>query len=165
MRTHVRATAPRVGALIAAGSVVVHEGRHMICGHPQLGMFGPLVAVGLALAVGSWIASSERATTWRMTTVALLAIFMVQESFEVAVAGGAIDRGAWIALPLAIAIGGLIALVLRSARAVEGGIRPWSPVAYEFSPARRIAVPAPVSRRLDAPLARLLAGRAPPLAS
>jgi hypothetical protein len=165
MPTRQRATPPRVGALIAAGSVVVHEGRHIIGGHPQLGMFGPLVAVALALVVGNWIASSARATSWRMTTVALLAIFMVQESFEVALAGGAVDRGAWIALPLAVAIGGLIALLLRSARAVEGGIRPWSPVAFEFPPARRIAVPAPVSRRLGAPLARLLAGRAPPLAS
>jgi hypothetical protein len=165
MSTRVRATSPRAGALIAAGSVVVHEGRHIMCGQAELGMFGPLVAVALALAAGSWIASSERATTWRSMTVALMAIFLVQESFEVVRDGGTIDRGAWIALPLAVVIGGLIALVLRGARAVEGGIRPWSPVAFESSPARQVTLPLVADVRRLAPLARLLAGRAPPLAS
>ena len=153
----------RSGALIAAGSIVVHEGRHLICGHPQLGMFGPLVAIALALVVGTWL--QHRASSWAAATVALLGIFVVQESFEVAVTGNAVDAGAWIALPLAVAIGGLIALVLRGARAVERGIRPWSPVAFEAAPAARVAVPPPASVPALAPLARLLAGRAPPLAS
>jgi hypothetical protein len=153
----------RVGALIAAGSVVVHEGRHVFSGDPQLGMFGPLVAVALALAVGSWI--GQRAATWRLTTVLLLAIFATQESFELAVTGNPVDRGAWVALPLAVAIGGLIALLLRGARAVERGIRPWSPVALVPATTPAFTVPAAASVRPLAPLARLLAGRAPPLAS
>jgi hypothetical protein len=153
----------RVGALIAAGSVVVHEGRHVLSGDPQLGMFGPLVAIALALAVGTWI--GDRAATWRLTTVALLAIFALQESVEVAVSGDAVDGGAWFALPLAVAIGGLIALLLRGARAVERGIRPWSPVAFVPAPTPTFAVPPPACVRPLAPLARLLAGRAPPLAS
>jgi hypothetical protein len=113
------------------------------------------------------------APTWRAASLALVAIYVVQESLEGALAGGhpagiaaVFAGGGWTALPLALLIGGLIALLTRGARAAEGALHPWLAVVLVARPARSLVATATSSacpRRT--PLARLLAGRGPPLAS
>ncbi len=101
--------------------------------------------------------------------VAVLAIYVGQEAFEGILApghaggfAGIFEEGGWLAIPLA-ALGGL--LVALALRAGEGSLAARLPLGLR--PARRVAdrMPAPraPSPRRLAPLAALLAGRAPPL--
>ena len=177
----------RASALLAAGSLAVHELRYVagygepaaVGGHGYLAVVAPLDAIVLAAACGAWIANVGRTArpaaraslTWAGATGVLLAVFTVQESLEALTAGGhpgLLAHGGWLALPLAIAVGGLVALALCGAAAAEGAAaeaaRPWSPLAAGAAPPPAdLTLPSPATA---APrprvLARRLAGRAPP---
>jgi hypothetical protein len=180
----------RAGALLAAGSLAVHELRYIVGygepaavgGHGYLAVVAPIVALALALACGLWIARLGRAVapatrgplTWAASTAVLVGVFLAQESVEALTAAGhpgLFAHGGWLALPIAVAVGGMVALVLCGARVADDAAaavsRPFSPLAaagdrlpIDFAlPSLPPAVPRP---RV---IARRLAGRAPPVAS
>src|SRR5512139_3019868 len=137
----------RAGALLAAGSLAVHELRFMagyggdgaVSGHGYLAWLAPLIALMLAAGFGVWLAHIGRrdagrgaSLTWLGASVALLATYAVQETVEGLRAAdhpGLLAHGGWIAAPIALAVGGLVALLLRGARAADraAGVaaRPW----------------------------------------
>ena len=115
---------------------------------------------------------SGTARIWALCALLLLGLYCAQELTEGALAAGhagglagVAGSGGWLALPLAIAVGGILALMLRAGDALVqllSGLR-----------SRRRVAPAPRSTRLaSAPRSdwRLAgrfgvsAGRAPPLA-
>ena len=156
-------------------------------GHGYLQALTPLIVLAAALSLGGWLARLARAwrsgepdrgtgrrlaVLWALTSTGLLAIYVGQESLEALLAAGhpqgpaAIlgDGGLW-AVPAAIVIGGLLALVVREGRALVGRVarlgRRRSPLARERAP-RLVRRPAAVALPRVAPLARACAGRAPP---
>ncbi|MEA2478835.1 MAG: hypothetical protein QOJ07_757 [Thermoleophilaceae bacterium] len=188
----------RAGALVASGSFLVHEARYALGygheagaalaaqGHAYLTALSPVVAVLLALALGTWVAAAARGAApalgsrpsagpaWRSASASLVAIYVIQESLEGMLAAGhpagiagIAGHGGWTAVPLALAVGGAIALLLRGARVAQGALaRPWIPVALVPSAPPSLAVPAaPPAGARPRVLARRMAGRAPPLAS
>lgn len=111
---------------------------------------------------------------WPAASAGLLCIYAAQELLEGALAtghpagvAGLVAGGGWVAVPLAIALGALVALTLRISRALDGprrvcGLRlrltkapqpapGWVPVAYDQH--------GPLGREL----AEHLAGRGPPV--
>jgi hypothetical protein len=186
--------------LLAAGALGLHQLRYALAfgggaghalraqGHAYLGPVTAAVVAGLilALAVGlqrlaagtAGAAATHRlARLWTAAGAALLAIYAAQESIEGALAPGhpaglaaLTAHGGWIAVPLAAALGLVIALALRGARAAVETV---AAVARRLSPRRASAraaalllAPAatPVRRRRPV-LAAAAAGRAPPRAS
>jgi hypothetical protein len=157
-------------------------------GHGYLQALTPLVVLAAALGLGSWLARLAGAwrsgepdagpgrrrlvALWVLTSAGLFVIYVGQESLEALLAAGhpqglaAVlgDGGLW-AVPTAIVIGGLLALVVRGGRALVGRVarmgRRRSPVARERAP-RLVRRPAAVALPRLAPLARAAAGRAPP---
>ena len=182
----------RASAALAAAALVLHQLRYLAGygdeagqalareGHGYLAFATPLVAILLALALVelgfAWqrrqppVRPTPFRRRWAATGLALIAIYVVQESLEGALlaghpvgVAGIIGAGGWFALPLAAALGlgvalllgGTEALLLRRARRAHRLPRPSScapPPVRAWRPAR-------------APLARNLAGRSPPLAS
>ena len=155
-------------------------------GHGYLPLAGFLVAVALAAALAHLAAVVGRAirtgrhepggsgfaATWVAVTVAIAAVFLTQEAVEAALTGRAgeglsavLGSGGWMAFPLAVAIGALVALALAGARAAVAAA------------AGRAECPALPSNHADwiafglqpghppafAALAGHLSGRAPPL--
>ena len=152
-------------------------------GHAYLPFAGALAAGLLALAAGRLARGLLRArrtgaaeaepprfrVAWAGASSCLLAIYVSQELLEgVLSAGhpegiaGVLGNGGWVAVPLAVLLGALVALLLRGAGAV---------VAAAARSARRARLPrarlhAPRLRpRAAAPRSPVLARRAPPLAS
>jgi hypothetical protein len=152
-------------------------------GHSYLPSVSLAAVVLLALAVGrlllSFRAALRTATAgsappfgvlWLAAICALLAVYCSQELLEGLLATGhpvgfaalAVDGG-WSAIPLAVALGGVVALLLRGAAAAEALV-----AAYGRRASAGVARPAHARRRPDActaprtPLAANLAGRAPP---
>lgn len=155
-------------------------------GHGYLTLLVPLLALLAAAAAAQFLTALSRAgapaglertprarfgAVWLVATFALLATYAAQELLEGLATGhpdGAaalLAGGGWWALPLAVAIGLAVALLLRAATvAIEAAAR------RRGSRARRRErrPPAhPVWTDLPAPdvLGRNLAGRAPPLLS
>lgn len=190
-----RSTLLRGAALVAAGSLAVHEARYAVSygddagsvlaaqGHGYLTWIGPLVALLVAVACGVFVATlataaprrDRPATTrtgriWIAASASLTLIYLLQEILEGALSSGhpagvpgALADGGWTAVLFALAIGALIALVLRGARAAKDAVArllptlkaagaPFVSILGRCAP----AVPRP------AVLARNLAGRAPP---
>jgi hypothetical protein len=179
----------RAGAMLAAGSLAVHElrflagygGEGAVGGHSYLDWAAPLVALVLAAVCGVWLARVGRATgaqsrsalTWLGASTVLIATYVVQETIEGLTSPGhpgLLAHGGWIVIPAALAVGALVAAMLRGAQAADDAAavaaRPWSPLTLAFPAATTSAVPA-VAPRAPRPriLARRLAGRGPPLAS
>jgi hypothetical protein len=153
-------------------------------GHAYLAVLSPAVAALLALALaGFWSAvvrarrtgSAEPdrprlASAWLGSSAALAGIYTVQESLEGALANGhpaglagIFGHAGWTALALALAVGLLVALLLRGAavaiaRAAEGARAP------RLRPPSVRCPSAPLVAPLD-PVARLLAARGPPIPS
>ena len=188
----------RAPALIAAGSLVVHEGRYVAGygeqshsaqadqGHAYLwDAVVPTIEVLLALTVGALVLAFVRAMrglapeprpvafvpAWVRATLALQAVYTTQELAEGWLASGhppgvagVLGHGGWTAFAIAVAVGALIALLLRGAvAAVRWAAARGSAAAPPAEPAlrdRQLPV-APLLRQL-APLARGDAGRAPP---
>jgi hypothetical protein len=154
-------------------------------GHSYLPFAEALVAVVLAAACIWFVASLALAhqgrpvassghpfgSLWAYASAALLAVYVLQEGFEGAFSpghpaglAGIFGNGGWTALPLAVAIGALIALLLEGARRVLVAV----------SPRARLALPRPRKARwLQLPvgvpkldvLAHSLTARGPPLTS
>jgi hypothetical protein len=155
-------------------------------GHAYLRLVTPLVAGFLVLAMVAFAARLARAfadgraegralpgtrRVWMIASSLLVAVYCSQEWTEGVLAhghpgglGAPFGNGGWLALPLAVVIGLLIALALRGAAA-----------AIAVAARRRAALPlgersellSPVARSVwsaphDAPLARRLSPRAPP---
>jgi hypothetical protein len=185
----------RAAALIAAGALAVHELRYLLAygdrsgaevaaqGHAYLASVTTVVAAALVVMVATLIArlaSGARAAgdasipsprrLWATATIAVLAIFVLQESVEGLLASGhpaglvgVFGHGGWLAVPLAAAIGALIALALRGAAASTVPVPGWTrstrwPIA---AIAHCLVLTRPQAR--PDPLARHMAGRGPPL--
>ncbi|HWH45433.1 MAG TPA: hypothetical protein VNT32_11950 [Thermoleophilaceae bacterium] len=178
----------RAGALVLAGALVVHELRYALAGvvadehaHSYLSWLGPLVCGVLILAAAEFAFRLRRLARSRELMPVpgvgacclgfgglLFVIFALQEGAEMLVVHGRVDlaeslvvHGGWIAGPLSLVVGGLIALLLRGARVLlarvaSGRPRPWPRA--QRAPRPRLDHSQP---RLNV-LARNLAGRAPP---
>jgi hypothetical protein len=156
-------------------------------GHGYLATLEPLALLATALAAGGFLGAVARATQhrpahvgrrrslrlWAACALALLAIYCGQELFEGFFAGGhpgglagIFGYGGWIAIPITLLIGALLALILTAADAVIRRIR--RPVARPRRRARRAgrlpAAAAVSSWRLD-PCSGLAPSRPPPLAA
>ncbi|MDO8213743.1 hypothetical protein [Conexibacter sp. CPCC 206217] len=158
-------------------------------GHAYLGSVEAIAVMLCAVALGSFLtrlagAWCGGATTsapsssrhgllklWAAGALVLAGIYSGQELLEGILAAGhppgvegVLGSGGWLMLPLSVAIGGLLALLLRGARAVlelvrrVRAARPAAPVAQ---PPRLRPLPVVVPRRNA--LAGSAAGRAPPL--
>jgi hypothetical protein len=157
-------------------------------GHAYLHRLMPLLVLTVALALGGLVARLARAwhggeaerargrhagALWALAAAGLLAIYVGQELVEGLIATGhpqglaaILGHGGLWALPAAIAVGGMLALVVRGGRALVAHVarlrgRALRPVASRpprLAVARRAVVAPP---RL-APLAAACAGRAPP---
>lgn len=152
-------------------------------GHAYLSYVTPLIGLALTWLLARLLvraatgapADSERAVRvrrlWPTATAALIGIYTVQELAEGVLAPGhpggwegVVGNGGWVAIPLAVAIGGLAAIGMRVLRRQLAELPP----PLRAPRALTVALPAliaPVTAIL-APRARLLArnlaGRAPP---
>jgi hypothetical protein len=148
----------RLAALMGAGTFAVHQARYALGyrdeassvlaaqGHAYLIAAGPLLAGAVMLVLAQLIRRVARGGSpdapaprfhrlWAGTTVALVAVYVLQESVEGALAAhhpagaaGVLGHGGWLALPLAVAVGFAIALAMRGAGAAAGlaaARRPW----------------------------------------
>jgi hypothetical protein len=177
----------RASALLAAGTLAVHELRYLIGygdpaavgGHGYLTLAAPLVAILLAVSCGVWLARIGRVTgapartlTWLGASATLLCAYAVQEIVEgLASTGhpGLLGHGGWIAAPIALAVGAVVTLMLRGVRAADRAAarvaRPWSPLGIVPAAPLAFRLPcAPAGGPRPRVLARRLAGRAPPSA-
>ena len=182
----------RVSAALAAAALALHQLRYLLShgdgagealargGHGYLAFATPVVAMLLALALvelgRAWqhrqppARSTPLRRRWAATALALVAIYGVQESLEGALVAGypagvveLVGAGGWLAVPLAVALGLCVALILGGADAL---------LVQRARQTRRLPRPTscapPPSRAWHparAPLARNLAGRSPPPAS
>jgi len=185
----------RAAALISVGALAVHDLRFLLAyrggasrelsvtGHGYLGDVTPLAmgALALAIAAFAWrllnphveearLPSMRR--VWAFATVVLLAIYSSQEWIEGRLSpghasglAGIFGSGGWLAVPLAIVVALVIALLLRGAEAAIA--RAAKPRARLLRPRPLLTLSPPsVWRPLtDGTLARSLAPRGPPLAS
>lgn len=154
-------------------------------GHAYLSLLTPTVggALALALAEFGWRLTRPRrgdafdaprgfGRCWAFASTALVALYALQEwlegTFEAghpAGIAGVVGHGGWVALPLALAVGAVVALLLRGAATVIAAaarqVRAL-PRGVEAPPLPR---PRTFSALRLAPLALCCAGRAPPTAS
>lgn len=154
-------------------------------GHSYLGALTPLAAMLVAIAVGVFIAALARARreggagergrpflfVWLVAAAALLGIYALQELAEgMLVAGhpaglhGVFGDGGLWAVPLAAALGAVVALALRVAEVAKRWVAELGRDDAPPTVPRRALRPAPVFMPALAPLALAAAGRAPPLA-
>jgi hypothetical protein len=181
----------RRAALLVGGAFAVHQLRFVLSygddagkvlsehGHEYLPFAAAAACVLLLLAVSQFGRSLVRAARgceperraaelrglWIENALALVAVYVVQEGLEGAFAAGhpVWAHGGWTVVPLAIAAGGLVALLLVSAdRALAAVARRRETVherwSLEWDPPR----PASASLVPRDFVARHLAGRAPP---
>jgi hypothetical protein len=151
-------------------------------GHGYLAVVLPLVGVGLALVCahfavllmrergsGRAIPRGRFPTAWAASSATLLVAYATQEGVEgTLVAGhpagvaGIFGSGGWIAIPLCVVVGVLVALVLRGANAALALVGARDRIHVRRAPARRRTFAAPDVAPRN-PLARHLSGRAPPV--
>lgn len=139
----------RLAAIVASGAFALHQLRYQLAfgsdsadlaehGHRYMTDLLPAIAVlVLAGAVATLIRGTEGASQAGTTlarriailTGALLAIYVAQESLEAVLSAGhpvmpaaVLEHGGWLALPLALAIGTLSALLARALEGVERAI-------------------------------------------
>lgn len=159
-------------------------------GHAYLGSVEALAVMLCAVALGSFLSRLAGAwcarpavpadaagarlgllKLWATAALVLAAIYSGQELLEgMLTAGhppgleGVLGHGGWLMLPLSVAIGGLLALLLRGAQAVLAyvrRVRAARPLAVAASAPRLRPVLVALRRRGE--LAGSAAGRAPPL--
>jgi hypothetical protein len=177
----------RLAALMGAGAYGVHQLRYALWpvrgatlrAHEYLAPVGTLVVVVLLFALAAALARMARGVVdeaprvgrlWAGVSASLLAVYCVQETLEELLTRG--DRqalfahGGWIAVPLAVAIGLAIALLMRGAATaseVAARSRPAPELAFVLVPCA--ALIAPWAPQRTHPVARNLAARGPPGAS
>jgi hypothetical protein len=153
-------------------------------GHGYFSLVVPAVIAMLVLAVAAFVARLatvdrrrdhhlEPGRAWRLwagASALLVLIHFSQETIEGLLSsghppglGGGVGNGGWIAALLSVAIGGLIALLLRGAAAIEHAAAK-VPHPHRGPSRPRAGVPAHDPRLPIDPVARHLAGRGPPLA-
>ena len=170
--------------LIAFGS---HADRELARqGHAYLVWAGLAVALVAAAGLGWFVARLARArqgagpgrapswaATWAVLAGGLLATYVVQELVEGWLASGhpaglagVLGAGGWLAAPASVVVGGVLALLLRGARAAIALVAARARRARRPRLATAIHVrPRSVALRLPSPLASAAAGRAPPPAA
>ena len=138
-----------MAALLAGGSFAVHQLRFSLAygshssavlarqGHAYLSVVAPLVIGALMLAAAHFARSLARARgdaaapslrrLWSISTVTLIGVYCVQELAEGFLASGhpvglvgVFGGGGWLAVPLALAAGLVIALLMRGAVSLTG---------------------------------------------
>lgn len=136
-----------MAALLMAGGFAVHQLRFLLAygsrssaalaheGHAYLSFLAPLVAAVLVVAAAEYGAALVRAHVdagvprlvrlWALSAATLLVIYCVQELTEGLVSrahagglAGVFAGGGWLSMPLALAVGLVIALLMRGAAAV-----------------------------------------------
>src|SRR6478609_3453876 len=138
----------RLAAILAVGAFALHQLRYLLTigssgelaqvGHHYMAdLLPPIAVLVLAAAVATLIRGTEGASpsgtplTHRITLFAgaLLAIFVGQECLEGIIAVGhpagpatLVANGGWLALPLALGIGALSALLAKALESVERAI-------------------------------------------
>ncbi len=178
-----RLTSPRLrrAALLCAGAWTVHELRFAIApvhggdgpGHAYLGAAVPALVALMVLAVAGFalrLAAPRDdepmrplVRDWLSGSGLLLGAFVAQEGAEAlsnAHTAGA-SGGAWVAAPLALAVGLLVALALRGARAATSAAAPTRLLAPVVAPIASV-FPLHVRRRWATGPQRHLAARPPP---
>lgn len=185
----------RAAALISVGALGVHDLRYLIAyhggtahelsvtGHGYLKGATPLVVGVFVLALANFavrllLGSAEPKLPslqrmWAFLSAVLVTIYVCQEWIEGMVArghpagvAGVLGQGGWVALPLAVATGLLIALALRRAEraiALAGAPRP-RPV-LRPRPVVALAAASVWRPPRGGALSRRLAPRGPPLVS
>ena len=123
-----------------------------------------LYALVLAFGVGRLLLRDQRLLPRWLIGAAGVAAVCAGQAFLAGTIGdpGALGGGWFELLAMCAAAGGVIALALRLAPAVVGSLRPSAPRLRPIA-ILAVAAPAPVARRVLAPLATAAAGRAPPL--
>jgi hypothetical protein len=184
----------RAAVLVLVGMLALHHGRYVFATaehehelaavHRYLPWLASASGVLLFLAVVQLVAYVAREdadpgpelprgrTLWAAATGTLIAVFVVQESLETLLTHGhlpalaeLLGAGGWSALPLAVAIAGLIALLLRGAATVlQWALGRRRPV-IRRAPSARLAPRRPRLAVARSVLARRLAGRGPPAVS
>ena len=185
----------RAAAFLSAGAYTVHQARYHVGfgadaeqalhhhGHGYLAVIAPVVTLLLAAAVGHVLWSALRPAgpnvpaprfrrVWLLAAVCLLGVYTTQELVESLLAAhhpsgftGVFGNGGWAAVPLSIAVGGVVALALRVAHAVDRSTPPRVIVALRLPALAELPtllLPEPVALAPSSPLARNGAGRAPP---
>jgi hypothetical protein len=180
----------RLAALMGAGTFGVHQARYALGyhgeasgalaaqGHAYLVPLGPLL-VGALLpliaaairraACGAAAPGPRFARLWAAVAVALVAVYLTQESVEGALAAGhpagvagALGHGGWLALPLSVVVGFAIAVVMRGAQSageIARRPRPWR-APLPVAPRLLVVAAALASPGAGCPLAH--AARGPP---
>lgn len=182
-----------MAALLGVGTFSVHQLRFALTfrggtgnplamqGHGYLVPLAPVLAGLLLVAFALGLARVARGAAdrtprfrrlWAGASGALFAVYCAQEWIEGALtaghpggAEGVFGHGGWIALPLALAIGLVIAAIMRGAAAASslaGSRAPWQPPAP--LPTVRVELPPWVAPRVARPI-RHLAARGPPALS
>jgi hypothetical protein len=177
----------RLAAILAVGAFALHQMRYLIApadlaaqGHGYMtDLLAPTAALVLAVCLATVIRGTEGAAPARAAltrriarfSIALLAIYAGQETLEALMATGhpapaaMLGGGGWLALPLALGIGALAALLVRALEGLERAIAVAHSVerVHPRPPAvRGRALPAHGQALLSAPLAFGLARRPPP---
>jgi hypothetical protein len=185
----------RAAALISVGALAVHDLRYLIAyrggaahelsvtGHGYLKGATPLVVGVLVLALANFavrllLGSAEPKLPslqrmWTFFSGLLVTIYFCQEWIEGMVARGhpggvtgVLGQGGWVALPLACAIGLLIALALRGAeRAMALAAAPRRRPMLRPRPVVALVATSVWRPSVGGALSRRLAPRGPPLAS
>jgi hypothetical protein len=150
----------RTAALMGAGTFVVHQLRFAISGghggggaaavqgHGYLVPLGPILAGLLLLAFAAGLGRVARGAhepaprfrrLWAGASGSLFAVYCVQETIEGIVTAGhhsglhmPLAHGGWVALPLSVGVGLVIALITRGAAAASALVAaraPWRPSA------------------------------------
>jgi hypothetical protein len=179
----------RVTALIAAAALALHQLRYLpagdhggsAAGHSYLPFAGLAAALLLAAAGAQLVRVIARRRAgaaarelpfrlaWPLAALALFTTFAGQELLEGMLANGRAEglpavfgAGGWVAVPLAVALGALVAAALAGARAVvRAAAARRAPLAARRAPrlGRALSRAAAPARGL---IAAHLAGRAPP---
>jgi hypothetical protein len=181
--------------LMPAAALVVHQGRYSLAyggrastelaaqGHAYLHSVVPWTVLALGVGASMFLRRVARAARtgssgtftrrsaaalWSMTTVSLLAIYVLQETLEaLSVSGhpagvsGVVGHGGWWAIPLAAVVALGVVALLRLSGIV---LRLASRLATSRARGRSVSLRLPRSIALvaPAPLALARAGRAPP---
>jgi hypothetical protein len=175
----------RLAAILAVGAFALHQLRYLIASgassaeHSAHGymtdLMAPIAVLVLAAALATLIRGTEGAAPARaplerriaLLAVALFAVYLCQESLEAVLTAGhpaLLADGGWLALPLAVGIGALSALLASALERVERAIAIVHAERVRSRPpaVRGRALPARVLSLLSAPLAFGLARRPPP---
>ena len=185
---------PRAAALLAAGAFGLHQLRYLTGygdgasgalashGHGYMALAAPLVGVALMLVLADFLerlrarrapaATASLRQLWAGAAACLFTTYVVQETAEGVLAAGhpagvagVLGHGGWVALPLAAALGLVVALLARGGRrALELAAEPPVRLAAPRAVLALCAV-APRPRPGAFRRARRLRARGPPLPS